>query len=356
MTVAYINRIATAIPENDVHKAFVEFASEMLEGERSRALFRRMAERSGIEHRFSCLQPENRPSSFSVPAGDFYKRGRFPSTGRRMELFESAAPPLARCALDRLRITEEERNRISHVIVTCCTGLNAPGIDFAAIDHLGLSPSVERTIVGFMGCYAAMNALKLARHIVRSEAEAIVLILNLELCTLHLQETQELDQILSFLLFGDGCAACLVSSEPRGFELDSFRTFIIPETRDLITWTIRDMGFDMFLSGKVPNQIGTFLSGMWEQFGRGMPAEAIPLWAAHPGGRTILDAVARGLELPTQSLKASRKVLEGFGNMSSSTIMFVLRELMQVARSGEQGCALAFGPGLTAETLLFHAV
>jgi predicted naringenin-chalcone synthase len=356
MTAAYLNRIATAAPENDVHLAFIEFAGEMLKDQRSRALFRRMAERSGIAHRFSCLQPENQPSSFSVPAGDFYTRGNFPGTGRRMELFESAAPPLARCALDRLRITQEERKRISHILVTCCTGLNAPGIDFAAIDHLGLSSSVERTVIGFMGCYAAMNALKLARHIVRSEPGALVLIVNLELCTLHFQETQELEQVLSFLLFGDGCAACLVSSEPRGFQLDSFRTFILPGTSDLITWTIRDKGFDMWLSGKVPNQIGKSIGGVWEQCGGGRPAGTIPLWAVHPGGRTILDAVGQGLALPEPLMQPSRKILEGFGNMSSATIMFVLRELMQLAQSGEQGCALAFGPGLTAETLLFHAV
>ena len=105
---------------------------------------------------------------------------------------------------------------MTHVIVTSCTGLYAPGLDFEIVDHLGLNPSVERTMIGFMGCYAAINALKSAHHIVRSEPDAVVLILNLELCTLHLQETQDLEQMLSFLLFADGCAACLVSAEPRG--------------------------------------------------------------------------------------------------------------------------------------------
>lgn len=356
MSLAYLNRVAVAVPENDVHEAFVQFAGEMLVEQRSRTLFRRMAERAGIEHRFSCLQPENSPSSFSVPAGEFYRRGSFPTTGRRMEIFERAAPALARCALDRLRISEAERRRISHVIVTCCTGLNAPGIDFEAVDFLGLSPSVERTMIGFMGCYAAMNALKLARHIVRSEPESMVLVLNLELCTLHLQETQNLEQVLSFLLFGDGCAASLVSSEPYGLALDSFRVFLVPETRDLITWKIRDAGFDMFLSGKVPGQLCESLGGIWEQLGGGTPACAIPLWAVHPGGRSILDAAEKGLGLPAPSLMASRKVLQQFGNMSSAAIMFVLQELMRAAHGGQQGCALAFGPGLTAETLLFHAV
>src|SRR5690606_1366995 len=102
----------------------------------------------------------------------------------------------------------------------------------------GLSPSVERTVVGFMGCYAAINALKLARHIVRAEPGARVLMLNLELCTLHLQENPSLEQVLSFLIFADGCAASLVSATPEGFALRSFHAALVPEAADQITWHI----------------------------------------------------------------------------------------------------------------------
>ena len=137
-------------------------------------------------------------------------------TARRMEAFEKFAPQLAVCSLNKLRLTPDERDRVTHVIVTSCTGLYAPGLDYDIVNHLGLNPSVERTMIGFMGCYAAINALKSAHHIVRSVPEAVVLVLNLELCTLHLQETQNLEQMLSFLLFADGCAACLVSADPRG--------------------------------------------------------------------------------------------------------------------------------------------
>ncbi len=355
MTQAYINRIATAVPDDDVHGAFVAFADNMLEDPRVQPVFRRMAARSGIQRRFSVLSPNAANTEFTVNAHEFYTRGSFPDTARRMAIFERFAPRLAQSALDNLRLSAKELQGIRHVIVTSCTGLYAPGLDFEIVDHLGLDTSVERTMIGFMGCYAAINGLKQARHIVRSEPEAKVLLLNLELCTLHLQETQDLEQVLSFLVFGDGCAASLISAEPTGFAMDSFRSVLIPETRGLITWRIRGVGFDMLLSGKVPGEIGKALAVSGDEVLGRYSKDDISLWGVHPGGKSVLDAVERGLGLPGQALAASRQTLECFGNMSSATVMFVLARLMQQAQPGELGCAMSFGPGLTAETMLFHA-
>jgi alpha-pyrone synthase len=386
LTQAYINRIATAVPNDDVHDAFVAFADQMLgdaansgaEGKLSAAassdaaaspdaarvqpVFRRMAQRSGIAHRYSVLTPQTNigaggdSTEFVVNAHEFYTRGSFPDTARRMQIFERFAPRLARATLDKLALTDQERGAITHVLVTTCTGLYAPGLDFDILDHLGLDPSTERTMIGFMGCYAAINGLKQARHIVRSEPDAKVLLVNLELCTLHLQETQDLEQVLSFLVFGDGCAASLISAEPAGFAMDSFRSVLIPETRELITWRIRGVGFDMLLSGKVPGEIGKALAISGGEVLGKLNKDEISLWGVHPGGKSVLDAVERGLALPAHALDASRQVLERFGNMSSATVMFVLARLMQTAQHGELGCAMSFGPGLTAETMLFHAV
>lgn len=351
MTKACLNRIATAVPEHDVHEAFVGFAEEMLADPRLRAIFRRMVSRAEIAHRYSFLNPLVGHGQFSShDAKEFYRLGRFPDTARRMELFEQSAPMLMRKAVDRLALSEKERSGITHVLVTCCTGLYAPGLDFEIVDHLGLSADVERTMVGFMGCYAAINALKLARHIVRSDPKAEVLMVNLELCTLHFQETQNLEQVLSYLVFADGAAASLITAREQGFALDSFKAIMVPETRGLITWKIRGLGFDMLLSGQVPGELGHALHAgelMAERDG-------IDLWAVHPGGRSILDAVEKGLELPADALAASREVLSRFGNMSSATVMFVLERMMQRARPGQRGCAMSFGPGLTAETMRFH--
>ena len=353
MTTAYLNRIATAVPEHDVHNAFVVFAENMLADPRLRTVFRSMVRRANIAHRYSTLDPQNGSGDFSShDALEFYRLSKFPNTARRMELFEQSAPLLMRKTVDRLALNEKERSGITHVLVTCCTGLYAPGLDFEIVDHLGLSAGVERTMVGFMGCSAAINALKLARHIVRSDPKAGVLMLNLELCTLHFQETQELEQVLSFLVFADGAAASLITAREQGFALDSFKAVRVPETNGLITWKIRGLGFDMLLSGQVPAELGRALHDGELVAER----DDIDLWAVHPGGRSVLDAVEKGLELPVDALAASREVLSCFGNMSSATVMFVLQRLMQQARLGQRGCAMSFGPGLAAETMRFHVV
>ena len=238
--------------------------------------------------------------------------------------------------------------------MTCCTGFSAPGLDLEIVERCRLHPSVERTIVGFMGCYAAMNALKLGRHIVRSEPTSKVLIVNLELCTLHLKETTNLEEVLSFLIFADGCSASLISAEPKGVALDSFHAVLAPDTRSLITWNVGASGFDMVLSGKVPASIHQALAEEQDAILAGAPVGAIDLWAVHPGGRTVLDAVERALALGPTALAASRDILRRFGNMSSATVMFVLAELMRTSGGARQGCAMAFGPGLVAETMLFH--
>jgi predicted naringenin-chalcone synthase len=203
-----------------------------------------------------------------------------------------------------------------------------------------------------MGCYAAINALKLARHIVRSEPKARVLAVNLELCTLHLHETADLEEILSFLLFADGCAAALVSADPVGVGIQSFHAALVPDTRELIRWHIRDQGFDMVLSGAVPGAIRTALTGARDAILGG--ANDIDLWAVHPGGRTVLDAVEEAFALPPAALSASRSVLHDYGNMSSGTVMFVLDRIMRAAGRGQRGCAMSFGPGLVAETMMFR--
>ncbi len=272
-----------------------------------------------------------------------------------MELFEKYAPALAVQAVEKLSLGADAR-RITHVIVTSCTGMYAPGIDLDLIETCGLDPSVERTMIGFMGCYAAINAMKLARHIVRSAPASRVLMVNLELCSLHFQLTHTLEQMLSFLVFGDGCAASVISAEPQGLALDSFHAALVPNTRDLITWNVRDSGFEMFLSGQVPGAITRGLQRAASAILGGASPASIDRWAVHPGGRSVLDAVEQALTLTPDALTASRSILKRFGNMSSATVMFVLQSVLDAASAGERGCAMSFGPGLTAETMLFHKV
>ncbi|TAK46635.1 MAG: type III polyketide synthase [Xanthobacteraceae bacterium] len=352
MPSAYINDIATAVPPYDIHGIFLDFVGSMLgDDPRKARLFQRMADLSGIEHRYSYLEQGERPDDPGVNAPVFYRRGQFPDTSARMRRFEQDAPRLAAAAVGRLRLGDPRR--ITHLVITCCTGFSAPGLDLDLIERCGLPLSVERTMIGFMGCSAAINAMKLARHIIRSEPHSRVLVLNLELCTLHMKETGDIEQMLCFLLFGDGCAASIVTAEPDGVALDSFRAILAPDTRDFITWNIREAGFDMTLSGQVPAAIQSALSVHAGDILEGAPVGSIDLWAVHPGGRTVLDAVERAFGLAPEALAASREVLRRYGNMSSGTVMFVMEQLLR-GGGGRKGCAMAFGPGLIAETMLFH--
>ncbi|MGO3056187.1 type III polyketide synthase [Halomonas sp. AOP43-A1-21] len=346
MNPTYINSIACAVPDFDIHSKFVDYAPRLLPDMRSVKVFQRMAERSQIEHRYSFLQPH--VDDDKLDAADFYQNEAFPSTQARMKFYERFAFILAKRTLDQLDLTGT-----THLITTTCTGFYAPGLDFQLIKHYGLPAGIERTTVGFMGCYAAINALKLARHIVRSEPHAKVLLLNLELCTLHLKPAGTLEEILSFAIFSDGCAASIVSANPVGLEIQSFNSDVLPETEALITWYIGDQGFDMHLSGKVPGAIANNLPLVMNTLLDGATHSDIALWAIHPGGRTVLDAVRAGAELEERALIESREVLRKFGNMSSATIMFVLQEMLNNPKKTGPGLAMAFGPGLTVESMRF---
>nr|WP_298683622.1 type III polyketide synthase [uncultured Dongia sp.] len=353
---AHINRIGLATPPHDIHAGFLGHAGAMLGDDIKRRLFDRAARRSGIAHRFSFL-PIGELGSGAVDAVDFYRWGAFPTTAQRMALYASEALKLSLQAIDRLDIGAEMVG-ITHLIVASCTGFSAPGLDLQLADRLGLGPTVERTMIGFMGCSAAIPALRAAHHIVRSEPSSRVLVVNLELSSVHLQETTDLESVLSFLLFGDGCAATLITADETGIALEDFRSVIIPKSEDLITWKIGDQGFDMHLSGQVPGRINQALRqelGRSDTGGilRGEGTQAIDLWAVHAGGRTILDAVETGLSLPADALNHSRAVLHDYGNMSSATVMFVLARMMRGGLDRARGMLLAFGPGMVAESARF---
>jgi predicted naringenin-chalcone synthase len=348
---AYINALAGALPAHDVHQLFIDWAHGHIEDPRMRKLFLRMAERSGIDHRWSVLPPAPGGQPHNQPGGFYH--GDAPTTARRMQIYAEEAPKLALAAIARLR-EQVEIEGITHLVVASCTGFIAPGIDQIIARELGLD-GVERTVVGFMGCYAAVCALRTAYHIARSDPEARVLAVTIELCSLHLQQTQQLESLLAQLQFSDGAGAALVTSEPIGLEMSHLFSMQLEDSADLIQWRIGDTGFEMTLSGEVPTRIQHALEKeeVRAKIYNGWGPDQIDTWAVHAGGRSILDAAERGLELPQGALWASRDVLARCGNMSSSTLMFTLSELIDRPDTGK-GVAIAFGPGLAAEGFHFE--
>jgi alpha-pyrone synthase len=342
---AFINAIGTAVPDQDIHQPFLDWALARIPDPRLAKVFERMVGRSGLEHRWSVLPPAPCGGS-PAESGGFYGGEVLPGTAERMRLYGELAPDLALRAIGEL---PADLKNVTHLVVASCTGFVAPGVDQIVARRLGLSPGVERLLVGYMGCYAAAVALRSARHIVRSEARARVLVVTVELCSLHLHDMDEIEPMLAGLQFGDGAAAALVTAEQVGLALGTPFSMTLPQSDELIRWDITDQGFAMHLSGEVPGRISAALAE--PETREAIVNGGVDEWAVHAGGRSILDAVENALQLPPDSLDDSRAVLRAFGNMSSSTLMFVLQR--KLGRSFDDGVAIAFGPGLAAEGFRF---
>ncbi|MCT9819637.1 type III polyketide synthase [Microbacterium sp. W1N] len=280
-----------------------------------------------------------------------------PSTGARNAVYTREAPALfataARDALDRSGVDASE---VTHVVTASCTGFFAPGPEFRLVRDLGLDPTVSREHLGFLGCAAALPALRSAARICAADPTATVLVVCGEICTIHLRRSDDPDQIVSSAVFADGAAAAVVTGMPVDaatphLELDRFATAITQDGESDMGWTIGDTGFEMTLSAEVPRIIGREVRGALEPL---LTSVAPDTWAVHPGGKSILDRVQGAFDLPDAALAPSRDVLRHYGNMSSATVLFILQRLLEdpARRDGARVLALAFAPGLTVESAL----
>ncbi len=346
---AHLNHIACAVPPFERQQAFIDSLSRWAGPPDVVEKLRQIAAGARIDQRHTVL-----PEPFGADhAPGFYQPGCFPTTGERMKRYQQEAPRLAFSAMAELQREAGSLTGVTHLIVTSCTGFYAPGLDIDIVRHCGLAPTVQRTLIGFMGCQAGLVGLRNARQIVEADPDAVVLMVNLELCTLHLQQTGRIDRLVSFLLFADGCAASLITSRPRGMRLDACTSHLSLADSERMAWHIEDQGFAMTLDARLPARI--------RQWFRSSPELSAPeagsdtmLWAVHPGGRLILDSVQDACGLTNAQMTASREILRRYGNMSSASIMFILRDLLTSAPS--PGRALAFGPGLTVEVMDFTLV
>jgi predicted naringenin-chalcone synthase len=254
---------------------------------------------------------------------------------------------------------------ITHLVTVSCTGFFNPGPDYKIVRELGLDPSVQRYHLGFMGCYAAFPALRAAKLFCEADPKAVVLVVCAELCSLHVRTSNDPDTIMGSALFADGAAAAIVTANPAAEEtallqLDHFETVLTPVGEDSMAWNIGDHGFEMVLGNYVPHIIDDHIVGALqpllarEPLLEALPYTGIRHWAIHPGGRSILDKVQTRLGLTDHQLVPAREVLRNYGNMSSATVLFVLRHILeQDSEPGDERiCSMAFGPGLTVETAL----
>jgi predicted naringenin-chalcone synthase len=353
--------IGTALPpfrhrQEDI-RHFMQRIYAFNEYDRRRLGF--LYQQSGIGSRYSVLNDYGQPPG----AWTFYPATEnlepFPTLEERMQVFDRYAPELSVLAVRNCLGNRVPARSITHLITVTCTGLSAPGLDLQLMERLDLPSHVFRTSVNFMGCYAAIHALKLADTICRCEPDARVMIVCTELCTLHFQQEATMDNIMASLLFGDGSAAVWVSGDAdrnEGLPLQGFYAEVKSEGKQEMSWALSSTGFRMTLRSYIPGLIEADFAGLVENALAqvGQQRDSISAWCIHPGGRRILDAIAKSLSLPREKLGESYAVLRQYGNMSSPTILFVLDEIMKKMSGGkpERIFGAAFGPGLTMETFI----
>ena len=374
MTVT-LRSLETAVPATELHQDAVRdvLAAQPDLSRLGKRLVSTAFDSSGIERRFSALAEWEGPPDHGEPVFFEAGTGRFlnPTTGVRNRVFERAATRLyTQVAREALAAAEGIGPAdVTHVITVSCTGFFAPGPDYRIVRDLDLDPSVQRCHLGFMGCYAALPALRQAQTICRADPDAVVIVATVELCTLHVRTSNDPDTIVGSSLFADGAAAAVVtgrdfSASTPLLRLDHFETVLTPVGEEAMAWNIGDNGFEMVLGTYVPHIIDEHITGALEPLLAHEPALAdlpfreIPHWAIHPGGRSILDKVEAKLALDPAQLVPARETLRDFGNMSSATVMFVLQKILRAATPGAQEavCSMAFGPGLTVETALLTVI
>lgn len=361
---SYIHHIQTTVPEfrysqNDLRDKM----KETVEGDnKDQRLLHHIYGRSGIKTRHSVVDDFKSDGSFEL---FFNGQGSTPGTKSRNDIYIKKGRQLFVDVGQKLMADSDfGPSDITHLITVSCTGFYAPGPDYDIISSLGLQPSIERYHLGFMGCYATIPALKLARQLCQADENASVMIVSVELCTLHFQARPVMDDMISASVFSDGGAGAIVSGKkPTSgsyFSLDGFESSITKKGKEDMAWSIGDNGFNMTLSTYVPDILGSellpFLHPIFEKYD--LSLSDIDLWGIHPGGRAILDKFESTLKLGEDALRASRSVLSGYGNMSSATILFVLKELLAESpvSDSEKTLAMAFGPGLTIESALLTKI
>ncbi|WP_026897202.1 type III polyketide synthase [Daejeonella oryzae] len=362
-----ISAIGTAnpkyrIPQNDIY-GFMVKAFDLDENNASR--LKKIYDHSGIEHRYSVIpdfgEANGRDYRFFNNSPNFEP---FPSTQNRLQLYQHEAAEIAAAAAKNCidSLTEDLTPKITHLITVSCTGMHAPGIDIELVEILGLKRNIERTCINFMGCYGALNALKVADYICRADTNAKVLIVCIELCTLHFQKENTLDNWVANSLFSDGAAAVIVENNDHrtgnsnSLTLDTFYSEFVHEARSEMGWYVGNAGFEMKLTSKVSKLIKKHIYSISDRLleKAGLAFSDIGRFAVHPGGRKILEAAESALGFSSAANQFGYETLRDFGNMSSATVLFVLKKLLDEPNSpsGENILGFAFGPGLTVESMI----
>ncbi|MEI9909120.1 MAG: type III polyketide synthase [Bacteroidota bacterium] len=325
--------IGTAVPnyrhsQEDI-LGFMQRVYALNENDKRKLRF--LYHQGGIDTRYSVIP------DYSLPAAEwqFYPSTEnlepFPKLEMRMKWYQQEAASLSLKAIHQC-LENFSGEKITHLITVSCTGMSAPGLDLELLELLKLPATTFRTSVNFMGCYAAIHALKIANAFCKADKKANVLIVCTELCTLHFQKEHTVDNITSSMLFGDGAAAVLVTGNDKqeGLTIDHFYSLVAQKGKQDMAWELSSKGFLMTLSSYVADMIEENFDELVQGAltDAGMDKEEVTQWCIHPGGKKILEAVHNSLGFTNGQLQPCYEVLKDYGNMSSPTVLFVLQKIM----------------------------
>jgi prepilin-type processing-associated H-X9-DG protein len=353
MTACYIDRIGTAVPEFALGpKQSVELFQQTCHDPRTARLLPRIVRLTGIDTRYlAVLDPRFGPSGAEALYHPASVQPHGPGMGARTALFERVSGPLVGQAL--AEFDARQLAQMDTLVTVSCTHASAPGLERPILTHTAVRGSVDRWNLGFMGCSAGLAALRMLHQMVERGKEA--LIVACELSSLHFQYTDQLDQLTANVLFADGAAALSTTPRRCPARIAACRCSTLPARAQEMVWFADDHGLRLELSQDLPDTLGEYVPQAVADFlaDNGQSVATIDHWLVHPGGPQILDSVQKSLGLAPDALYLSRSVLRRYGNMSSPTIFFILKELL-ASRANGTCVAMAFGPGLTIELVLLE--
>ncbi|HTH86499.1 MAG TPA: 3-oxoacyl-[acyl-carrier-protein] synthase III C-terminal domain-containing protein [Mycobacterium sp.] len=308
---------------------------------------KRILESTGVQKRHIMWDPDMLPQVCAMLTGD------------RMAAHAEAVMDVASRSIKQT-IGGLDTSRIGSFVMACSTGYVNPGPDLLIAKELGLRSDLRRTFIGHMGCYAALNVIKVAMDSVAARPDELVICNCTELSSAHVRNSpmpgeDPMESLITQALFGDASVSMLMGSAPEGTGIQFLRTHTeqLYDQHTMMSLNVGNQSFWMTLATGVPavlqENIDGFLVKLLQPLG--LSAADVTHWGIHPGGPKILRVLGKQLALRPSQLRASWDVLANAGNCASATVLLVLENILRVdkPRRGDYGVLLTFGPGLTIE-------
>jgi len=302
---------------------------------------------TGVRRRRIIWNPESLPAACTKLTGD------------RMQAHAVAMLDVAGRSLRQV-MAAHDRERIGSLVMSCSTGYTSPGPDLLLAKEFALRSDLRRTFIGHMGCYAALNVIKVAMDSLAARPDELVLCNSTELSSVHVRNTpmageDPMESLITQALFGDASVSMLLGTAPDGEGVQFLRTHTeqVYGASSMMSLNIGNQAFWMTLGAEVPTLLRDNIDGFLAKLlgPLGLSTRDVAHWSIHPGGPKIVRMLGDQLGLKEEQLRASWDVLANYGNCASATVLLVLENILRndKPRRGEYGVMLTFGPGLTIE-------